>query len=328
MRTNALTGPITVIARSGTSLRSGDQVSVHVLKRLAGSKWAVALGGQVYPARSDLELKPGDILRTQVERQGNRLTLRIRQHALGTLGISGGDKISSLIISSLLETRIPVNTRMLRRLQKLTEKPEKNKQRTARAVALLMEKNIDPFSRGAGRLLEILSLTGNSPDRRGGTFPEDRKRLMQELKKIISRTAGDKQEKHPVQVFNHLTSGKRTWIVVPYRFEIPSGIYCGALRLLFDKSQKRFVRFVLEAKSDDNDRWSFLLIPDREGFSLRVFCGDDDLRGRAQKKIHFLRSILRNHAVKCDDDIYDAELFDGYEVAWESDCRRNVDTFV
>ena len=46
--------------RLGTpALRSGDPVTVRVVKHLSGRKWAVALEGRLFPAVAETPLKPG-----------------------------------------------------------------------------------------------------------------------------------------------------------------------------------------------------------------------------------------------------------------------------
>ncbi len=95
-------------ARSELHIRSGDFVSVKVIKRLTGNKWAVGIRGRVIPAFSRVNLASGQLLRALVTIQQGRITLKMIaeqttpiQDLLVRQGIQP-DKVMEQILTSFL----------------------------------------------------------------------------------------------------------------------------------------------------------------------------------------------------------------------------------
>ncbi|MEE8591521.1 MAG: hypothetical protein V3T35_09390, partial [Spirochaetia bacterium] len=91
-------------------MRSGDFVSIKVIKRLTGNKWAVGIRGQVIPAFSKVNLAPGQLLRALVTIQHGRMTLKMTteqttpvQDLLVRQGIQP-DKVMEQILTSFLRS--------------------------------------------------------------------------------------------------------------------------------------------------------------------------------------------------------------------------------
>jgi hypothetical protein len=329
--------------RSTLDLRSGDIISVHVIKRLIGNKWAIGIQGRTFPAISDVDLKPGSRIRALVRSAGTKLTLQIK----GLLPDSPakpmeiGEEVSPLnrwihsaVLQSVLQRALAGNkasispsiARKINRLfKKLSAEEKKKELRIARSIAALVEKGFDPGSRGLEGVVKILSLIeqeyeGENSGRPSRKPPEELTRL---LKRRMNERENRADKYHPLHLFNHLRNSDETWVFVPYRFATETNTYYGLIKLLLNMNRNNVKRLVLDVVVQDGIT-SFLLIPDRDRIRLSIYCEDPSLQVAIRKKISELTSKLQNHGVECDDSIYEEAGFDGFFAPWEGETFQGV----
>ena len=292
-------------------MKTGDLVNVRVLKHIDGRRWAVSFRGRVFTAVTDIGLNPATILRARVEKHARGLLLRIRNESTPV-------DVPETIIASLLRSGIKPSTRVWRALRLITGDSKDRKR--ARLISLMLEKNIDPTSRGWDRLFRILAFGGGGDGQNRSR--ENLRDLAKRLRKALVRKAVTHDDEHPLHLFNHLKGMEDTWVMAPLRM----GDLEGFLKLLVTRNSRRPRRVVLDV-SDGKAHWSFLLVPNRSRIRLRVFCSENGLRHLCSEKIPQLRSKLQNHGVECDDSIYDEKEFDGFSPIWEGVGGHQIDTY-
>lgn len=319
-------------ARPGLTLRSGDFVSVHVLNRIHGSRWAVSIQGRVIPAFSDLDLAAGAKLLARVTREQGRLVLRVVdrppapiQELLLRVGLPP-DAASEQLVFAFLRSGLKVQTETVQQARRLIERLKLDSRRFSRIIALLLEKKLDLSSAGIQMLVELLGFGegGRERERRyqPKSFPEQAGELAQELREELQK-AGSRED-NPLQLFNHLKGAQENWIIIPFRFEGLSG----TIRLRCEPAAQKAGRMVLAVRDDRDERWSFVLdrVADGPEYAMRVFCRAEDSIPKGRRALQELQLKLQNLGVKTDDTIRVDDEFDGFSLPWESGSYRSIDT--
>jgi len=322
-------------ARSELHLRSGDFVSVKVIKRLTGNKWAVGIRGRVIPAFSRVNLASGQLLRALVTIQQGRITLKMIaeqttpiQDLLVRQGIQP-DKVMEQILTSFLRSGLAVEPERLHLVRRLLEKLKLSPKKFSRIIALILEKGIDPRSRALVRLLTLLGYgeqESGKKERRKRRMPPDSQALMQQLRSAVEEP--ESAEGSSLQVFNHLQGSEASWVIIPFDFTDGfSGRIYGSIRLRYDPRRKQTDRLIVVARSEAGRKWSFVLQKSPAGdLELSIFADHVEGRRKVKAEVEGLRLKLQNLGVKIDDTIREDENFDGFTMPWEELSYRNVDT--
>ncbi len=83
--------------QSPAGLRNGQLVQARVVKALTDSKWLLAIGGRVFPATSEVGLRPGQVLAARVHLEAGRVFLQLTEQ----LAESGAFRRSGPILERL-----------------------------------------------------------------------------------------------------------------------------------------------------------------------------------------------------------------------------------
>jgi hypothetical protein len=339
---------IRINARPELRLRSGDFVSIKVIKRIVGSKYAVALQGRVIPATSRLELVPGKTLNVLVSRSGNSFELRIagekpdplaelmQREGLGT------DKATAVIVAAMLKTGLAVRASTLSRVSSILRRLKLEPGRFSRLIAMIIDKNLDLSGPSLERLVALLGYGDRGGEeeneekqrrrRRREEEPRRRERLIDLLQ---AAAAPDEEERGNVlQLFNHMKGSRESWIIVPYGFEYSessadrsrdSSRLGGTIRLRYDSRSRTLNRLVLVVSAAGR-RWSFLLGADREPLKLSVFVSRPVQGLNRSSFWQNLKTKLQNLGVEVDDTIREDSAFDGFSLPWEEVPYQSVNT--
>ncbi len=353
MFSGRISGSIRISSGQFTDLKAGDVVSVRVIKRLIGNKWAVGIKGRTFPAISDIELSPGSTIRAFVKGTGSKIILQLRGIAAeswaGSSPIGEEESALRLIRSALLQaalqrafsnTKTTISEKVAKKLNKLfvklTAKKRRAGSRIAGSIAEVSEKGWDPSSPGVEAMLSILSLIGQegeSGSYSGGHQGSDslNEESFQNLKRMIkyrlSKKESNPKQYHLLQLFNHLALSNETWIVTPFRFHGVGETYNGLIKVLLDTKRHLVKRFVLDvARGESIISFLFNLQDKPLGKSthMSIYCSETGLRESIKKKFPDLVSILQNHGVECDDSIYKDGEFDGFSAPWERGTHSGV----
>jgi len=324
---HAARGAIQVSVRPGLRLRPGDVVVLTIIKRLDAGKWAVGIGGRVYPAFSQLPLEPGSILKARVGTSAGRLILSLAdqpqdliQAALQREGIPGGAG-SQTIARALVLAGLPIRAETVEKVRTHLSRLRLAPHKAARLIAALIDKGIDPASRGIDALLGLLSFGehGGADQRRfrGRTLPTN----ADEVKRLVSSLAPAASESpDAIQVFNHSRGRSQTWIVVPFAFDDGPERLCGTMKILFDSFLFRPLRLVLNAEGV-----SFFLPLEGKKRKLSIFVDDPAHESVLRRGLDSLRSKFHNMGMEVDDTILGGEAFDGFSPTAEGTSLPIID---
>jgi hypothetical protein len=327
---------ISISARSELRLRSGDFISLKVIRHLVGDKWAVGIKGRIVPARSTLKLLPGQRLRAQVALQHGQYVLKLAESSsnpvrelLLRLGLQQ-DAVMEQVLTSFMRHGLPVRSRTLRQVRNLLDRRKLDARKFSRIAAACLEKEIEPDSPGLERLLAVLGYgegeAGSGRKRyRQRQMPPDEHALAGDLQAVVEQP--DSGEGNSLQLFNHLKGHEAHWIFVPFDYSFkPSGRIYGTIRLRYDTLQNRADRLVLVARTAEDMKWSFLMQRNAEGeWKLYVF-GPKGGGRKMKAELQLLQLKLQNLGIKMDDTIREDQDFDGFSLPWEELSYRVIDT--
>jgi hypothetical protein len=331
MMLESVGGNIQIAARSQLGLRSGDLVSINVIKNLDGGKWAVGIQGRVFPAFSKLDLQPGSTLRARVTLVGSKFLFTIendpKDPALAALvrqGLAGGED-DSLAASSLLRTGLSVTAEIVEKMKAVIARSALQKARTARSLAVLADKGIEISSQASERLLGIFGFG----EKGGEDHRKYRKRELPKgeeasdaVKSVLEQTEG---KPDVLAVFNHLKGRNQSWIVVPFLFGEGPDELPGTIKILYDPFMRRPRSMVVTVAPKGGFPIDFHIVLEGKK-KLTVFCGDPEVRAAISGLYGGFASKINNLGFQVDDTIYGSESFDGFSPVWEGASVRGIDT--
>jgi hypothetical protein len=325
-----LQGRLQVALRSDPGLRAGETVVVHVIKRLDGSaaptgaaqKWAVAVGGRVYPASSDVPLDPGAVLRARVSHSQGKTFLSLTtvlpdepRDAVGSaaraLGLAPGSD-GELVVRALAQSGLPLLPETVQKIRALLTRAGVDARQGARAAAILVDKGIDASGETARALLPVLAF-----GQKGGDDPRRyRRRPLPDtpsgVKAWAAGLAGDGRGAgiaERLQAFNHARGRSETWVVIPFSFSMGAKDegppLAGTIRIKYDPYRARPL-----ALSVVTEGIAFHLPLEGTG-KLSVYA-DEPLRTAARAGLDRLKSKINNMGREVDDTVNEGDGFDGF----------------
>jgi hypothetical protein len=314
--------------RPGLRLRPGDLVVLTVIKQLTAGKWAVGIGGRVYPAFSTLMLSPGSVLKARVSSADGRLLLSLSAEpqdpltaALVREGIPA-DAESQLIARALILAGLPVRGETIDKVRALMSRFKLPSHKGARLTAALMDKGIDPSSRGIEALLALLSFGergGGDPRRyRGKPLPTTAKAVKEFAAGLAAAAPTDRPD--ALQAFNHCRGRAQTWVVVPFVFGADDERLAGTIKVLYDPFLARPLRLALTVEGV-----AFWLPLEGKSKKLSIFCDDPALRAAVQRGLDRLRAKFHNMGMEVDDTVLGGDAFDGFSPVKEGTSLPIID---
>ena len=328
MTASPVGGSIHITARAQTALRQGDTVDLHVIKRLDAGKWAVGIGGRVYPALSGLALEPGATLKARVSLAMGKVTLTISEvvqdvvvAALQRLGVPATG-IELAIARALARSGLPIQEQTIQKIRQLLAREGTDARTGARAAATLVDKGIDLGSDAARSILPVLAFGqkgGGDPRRyKGRPLPE----TPEAVRDFISTLAADPDDSpSALQAYNHIRGRSENWVVIPFVFTTEGKTLAGTLKILYDP-----FRSAARAMTLCTPGISFHLPLQGTRRSLSVFCDSAAMTREARGALDSLRSKFHNMGLEVDDTIKEGDGFDGFSPAAEGETLPSVDT--
>jgi hypothetical protein len=314
--------------RPGLRLRPGDLVVLTVIKQLTAGKWAVGIGGRVYPAFSTLMLSPGSVLKARVSSADGRLLLSLSAEpqdpltaALVREGIPANAE-SQLIARALILAGLPVRGETIDKVRALMSRLKLPSHKGARLTAALMDKGIDPSSRGIEALMALLSFGergGGDPRRyRGKPLPTTAKAVKEFAAGLAAAAEADRPD--ALQAFNHCRGRAQTWVVVPFVFGADDDRLAGTIKVLYDPFLARPLRLALTVEGV-----AFWLPLEGKSKKLSIFCDDPALRAAVQRGLDRLRAKFHNMGMEVDDTVLGGDAFDGFSPVKEGTSLPIID---
>ena len=323
----ALSGALQLSLRPGLRLRPGDLVTLTVIKQLDTGKWAVGIGGRVYPAFSNLALVPGAVLKARVGSAAGRLLLSLApesqdplQAALVREGLPS-DAETQLVARALILGGLPIRAEIIDQVKVILSRFKLPPHKGARLAVSVIDKGIDPSSRGADGLMALLSLGergGGDPRRYRGKPLPTTAMAVKEFAAGLAVEAGAAPD--AIQAFNHAKGRSPMWIVVPFVFDADRDRVSGTIKILYDPFLARPLRLALTAEGI-----SFWLPLEGKSKRLSIFCDDPALQRAMKQGLDRLRAKFHNMGMEVDDTIHGGDAFDGFSPVAEGTSLPSID---
>lgn len=320
-------GAIRISPDAGLHLQSGQTVSLTVIKQLAPGKWAVAIGGRVYPAFSRLALEPGAVLSARVSSTAGRFVLTLTAERADPLAATlhgqglPTDETTVAIVRALAASGLPIRAETIDRMRTALSRLKMPDRRAARLAAALIGKGIDPSGPAADALLALLGLG----DKGGGDARRYRRRPLPEngpaVRAAVEKAAVEGADRpSALQLFNHVKGKGQTWVVIPFVFDGAKDPIAGTIKIQYDPFFSKPLRLAVTANG-----MSFFLPLEGPSRRLSIFCDEPRMMRAAERGLDSLRAKFHNMGMEVDDTILGGEVFDGFSPASEGDELSSVD---
>ncbi|MBN1697799.1 MAG: hypothetical protein JW881_09820 [Spirochaetales bacterium] len=326
--------PVTlnITLRQGLSIKSGEIVTVNIIKQLSGNKWAVGIRGKVFPAFSEFSLTPGKTIKAEVIATGRSIKLKIiTEEASRIMELIKGqglpdDSLSRVIITSLLKSGLMLDSTIIAKMRHYLQRKKDSSARLARILASLIDKNIDISGEGVEALVDIMRFGedgGRKHDSKKENFHKNAEKLKEELEKQLE---GGGDQENCLKLYNHMKGSSQTWFVIPYAVRTGNEQLTGTIRIQYNQYHKKVERCVCIVNDSSSVRWSFYIRPKKGKKQINIFCNNDGKRILCEKKIDELRVKVRNAGVEIDDIIHKEDEFDGFSPDWEISHYKKINT--
>ncbi len=330
------------IARSSLGLKTGDVVSLTIIKGISPGVWAVGLKGSVFRARSTLSLAPGERYAAEVVKASRGFELKLIKDAPSPLAASvkaaglPGDALSLLIVASLMKHNVTLNAADIRLLRQLLEKMKGDRRRNSRVLGLLISKGVRADAPGLEELVTDISFgeegaagrrreerrppprSGNEKRREEQDAPDARALLANEVGRVTGGLA----------VINHLAAGtgEGEWIIIPYHVANGGEPLEGTVRVLYDRLSQRIRKMVVVAVTRSGKRLQFILVPRSGGWRLAVTSGDARFVGLKPDHWPETTARLAGLGVVWEEMIREDGACDGFDEGNEAQPFKRIDT--
>ncbi len=317
--------------RALPELRSGELISVKVVKLLAGSFARVGIRGKLYTVSSQVPLATGATLRAQLFRAPGKVFIRVvpepkagedpARSLLRTLKLPD-DPLARLALEAIQRLGLAISAPSVAALRFELSRSRAASPRLARLLALMLDKHIPLSSELVDELYRLSEAeepfgeddrsSDRAPKEPGSAEPiapaiaASLKRQLSGASKEVAREGDDS----PLLLLNHLSADHQNWVVLPFSFSRSGVEISGSLRLLFDP-RKRPIRCTIVVKpASGSPGMAFELRPGaKRSMTLHAEPG---LASEAGRHLSALKENLRNLGVEVDDIIKVFDQFDGF----------------
>lgn len=335
MLESGLSNSIKIHTRRNISVQSGDFVLIQVIKKLSPQKWAIGYNGVVYPAISDVELTPGQILRVRALKDAGSIHFKISSKkepvsspVLNHFGLQD-DPLSKWIVTVLMKNEMPLSSNNILQIKKILKKIGKDDIKFIGLLVQILGKDISLSSLELKGLTTVMDFGKHGQGASGGEEKKkDKDPTPERVKKAVSEGVRgvDRSDNNPLPVFNHLKGKDSSWIILPFKFHYQEGDIAGSIRILRNNYNKSLKKMVLIVHGKDN--WSFYI--SREKKIIRVMVFSDKWKYIKDKGKNFEEFIvkMRKLGIHVDETIYDDNLFDGFYPVFTENLYKSVDTVI
>lgn len=303
--------------------KDGQIIILNIIKELAPGKWAIGIKGNVFIARTSLNLTAGETLKAIVSRDGPHMILKLNptpevslKAILQQQGLSL-DSLGLVIVSSLIRNNVRLDEKIILNLKEIIAKLKGKKERNAQAAAMLLAKGIQLDSQGFPQCLAELSDEKREKEekrQKRKPLPELKAthlalRVKEEILKNYNKTEG---LTHLINLLPSRNTDER-WLVVPYQIKLAEQTLSGKLFFLLEEITYRLKRLVVRTEDEKGLGLFFVLNRNAaKGYTLKVFTDNPELKAM---KLNRFAETIRNLAkldVICDDILRDGDSFNGF----------------
>jgi len=313
------------------NIKNGDVVQIKVLRSSGDNNWQISIKGKLLTVFSEVPLRQGQFVKVRAFWSKNQLTLKIFDTGKGTYSFSGieipKNSLSEAIMQAFQRSTMPLEPEKIAFLYRLLQKKNITSKEAIRFFVLALDKGISPDEESFFN--EILpKITGEGEGQGSGQNSGSRQNNHEDKK--------EKEEKHPLMLFNHKKSNHGHWLIIPYSCTVNSLRLEGTIRCCFrnEEQAKRknwnlnmFSSVVWEVRCR-SDRWFFSINPEKDGNPMEIF---STIKNKQLRKtgdaLGKFKEKLRNLSVVLDDTIKELGNFDGFSGESPGSYKK-IDTLV
>lgn len=310
-------------SKQATLLRSGDFVTLRILRPASPGTWLAALRGSTIVISSKISLTTGQTIHARADWQNSSLFLRMvsgeniktvqssqtGDELLYSVGLPSDD-LSRSIVGTMQRAGIRLESGIAQRICAVLLRFGRKDKTAVWLATMVLAKGLDPSPELLRELSAYVDLRKDSSSKRHG---KRRKRQKPPIRVEAIKTSLRQQAQRcsvqgdALHLFNHLRSPKENWIIIPYQIAIAGDAIRGTIRLNTN-SVDSVVRCDVSAETAE-ERWELSL----NGLSsnqqqMTVRC---DNPGKAKLFVnnqHEMPEKLRNLPLKIDDNQEDGEM--------------------
>jgi hypothetical protein len=340
-------------------IKTGDTVSVKVIKHLSGNSWQISLKGKLLPVLSEVPLQEENTVTAQAFWSGKTLRLRVLHGSTDARGalskaISGLltqagipiDGASQAVVEALQRSGMPLQPELISRLYKQLKQYGSEENHIARLLVLFADKGLENPSKFLDTVLPYFPQ--QDPEKRE---KERQRKREQEKKQDEGRyDTGETKKNRPVSeetiretlknslffptgpkdtgilLFNHLRGAHDNWVIVPVSLCIEESTITGTIRIKTVEGEST-PEIIMVTFLTDAGTWDFQFKKKDDGFECRIFSSPEALRNEGNKNLSGFSEKLRKLGVKIVDTIRECSVYDGFSS--KTDVRyKNIDTIV
>ncbi len=340
-------------------IKTGDTVSVKVIKHLSGNSWQISLKGKLLPVISEIPLQEENAVTARAFWSGKTLRLRVLHgstdaRAALSKAISGLlsqagipiDGISQAVVEALQRSGMPLQPELISRLYKQLKQYGTEENHIARLLVLFADKGLENPSKFLDTVLPYFP----QPDHEKREKERQKKReqekkddegqydtdghkknravssttIQETLKNSLFYPAGAKDS--GILLFNHLRGSHDNWVIIPVALSIEECTITGTIRIKTVPGEST-PEIILVTFLTDAGTWDFQFKKQDDSFDCRIFSSPEELRNEGNKNLSGFSEKLRKLGVKIVDTIRECSVYDGFSSKTEM-RYKNIDTIV
>ncbi len=321
------------------AVRSGDRVTIKVIKKLHGDNWQISFKGKLLAVKSEVPLTEGQTYRGQVSLFGNTIRFRVQQgEEKGAFpGRAAKTEIQQKVLKVLKRTGMPAAPELIRTIAEKAQKMNTKEDIFLKLAVLFLDKGIEVENEEDMTAYPFLVQErrrkgkGEEEEHRRDSDEEDAKK--EPLKKLIKKYVKDqirgvvKGYDSPLQLFNHIISSHENWIILPLHIRIDGEEIEGSLRLKMNSPGEKPGAMVLIIRRD-GEPLSFAIgdLSAKEPV-MKIYAGEQMDAASLSEQMELFSKKLTKLGIKLDDSINNGTLFDGFtEIS--SEGVKSIDTVI
>jgi hypothetical protein len=320
------------------AVRSGDRVTIKVIKKLHGDNWQISFKGKLLAVKSEVPLTEGRTYRGQVSLFGNAIRFRVQQgEERGAFAERAAKtEIQQKVLQVLKRTGMPASPELVRTIAETAQKMNTKEDIFLKLAVLFLDKGIEVENEEDMTAYPFLV----QERRRKGKEKEEHRRESDEenakkepLKTKIKKYVKDqirgvaKGYESPLQIFNHIISSHENWIILPLHIRIDGEEIEGSLRLKMNSPGEKPGAMVLIVRMG-GEPLSFAIgdLSAKEPV-MKIYAGERLDTAKVRGQMELFSKKLTKLGIKLDDSINNGSLFDGFtEISAEG--VKSIDTVI
>lgn len=306
------------------AVRSGDRITIKVIKKLHGDNWQISFKGKLLAVKSEVPLTEGKTYRGQVSLFGKTIRFRVQQgEERGAFaGRAAKTEIQQKVLQVLKRTGMPAAPEFVGTIAEKAQKMNTKDENFLKLAVLFLDKGIEVENEEDMTAYPFLvherrkKGKGKEEEHRRESDEEDAKKepLKEKIKKYVQDQIRGvtKGYDSQLQLFNHIISSHENWIILPLHIKIDGEEIEGSLRLKMNSPGEKPGAMVLSTRRK-GELLSFAIgdLSAKEPV-MKIYAGEQLDMANLSGQMELFSKKLTKLGIKLDDSINNGSLFDGF----------------